>query len=169
MINKQGLWFLTLFSLILVLSIYYVSMDDDKLANLMNQTSVVETDNTANVNAEITESSILVALRVDEEETVQKEVEQLETILLDDAATVEEKNDAYNSLTAIQSKKGKEAEIEKAIQENFNLSSFVKIKDNQVTVVASSVEHDTKLANEIIRKVQSFFDEKKYITVKFQG
>ena len=29
MINKQSLWFLTLFSLILVLSVYYITMPDE--------------------------------------------------------------------------------------------------------------------------------------------
>ena len=29
MINKQGLWFLTLFSLILVLSVYYITMPNE--------------------------------------------------------------------------------------------------------------------------------------------
>ena len=29
MINKQNLWFVTLFSLILILGIYYVSIDDE--------------------------------------------------------------------------------------------------------------------------------------------
>ena len=31
MINKQNLWFLTLFSLILVLSVYYVTMPNELL------------------------------------------------------------------------------------------------------------------------------------------
>ena len=31
MINKQSLWFLTLFSLILVLSVYYITMPNDLL------------------------------------------------------------------------------------------------------------------------------------------
>ena len=34
MINKQNLWFLTLFSLIMVLSIYYLTMSDDTLSTL---------------------------------------------------------------------------------------------------------------------------------------
>ena len=29
MVNKQGLWFLTLFSLILVLSVYYITMPNE--------------------------------------------------------------------------------------------------------------------------------------------
>ena len=31
MVNKQGLWFLTLFSLILVLSVYYITMPSELL------------------------------------------------------------------------------------------------------------------------------------------
>ena len=33
MINKKNLWFLTLFSLVLVLSIYYVTMPSDVIVN----------------------------------------------------------------------------------------------------------------------------------------
>ena len=36
MINKQGLWFLTLLSLILVLSVYYITMPNDILSNNSN-------------------------------------------------------------------------------------------------------------------------------------
>ena len=34
MINKEHLWFLTLFSLILVLSVYYVTMPSDLLLSI---------------------------------------------------------------------------------------------------------------------------------------
>ena len=42
MINKKSLWFLTLFSLILVLSIYYITMPSELLlttntSNLLNE------------------------------------------------------------------------------------------------------------------------------------
>ena len=35
MINKQKLWFLTLFSLILVLSVYYIAMPEASLSSLI--------------------------------------------------------------------------------------------------------------------------------------
>jgi len=34
MLNKQNLWFLTLFSLILILGIYYVTMPNDLLTKI---------------------------------------------------------------------------------------------------------------------------------------
>ncbi len=60
MINKQNLWFVTLFSLILILGIYYVSIDDEVA-------SVLKTENTQNEKEviEVNASDLLVALEVE--------------------------------------------------------------------------------------------------------
>lgn len=165
MINKQNLWFITLFSLILVLSIYYVTMSDDTLATLANNS----TNNADATSVEVSKSNVLVALQVEDEESVLAEMEKLQTILLDDAATLEEKNDAYDSLQALNSNKGKEDEIEAKIKETYKLDSFVKIEGDQISVVIASNEHSNEFANKIIRTVQEFFETRMYITVKFQN
>ena len=46
MINKQNLWFLTLFSLILVLSVYYITMPNDLLIASNSTTSEEKSDTT---------------------------------------------------------------------------------------------------------------------------
>ena len=71
MINKQSLWFVTLFSMILVLSIYYVTMKDDTLATIKSLDDIKETE-----EVNVTSSSALVALRVADDEEVLKEMEQ---------------------------------------------------------------------------------------------
>ena len=68
MINKQNLWFLTLFSLILVLSVYYITMPNDLLS------TNVKTENTEKVEETIEEVSSLVAMRVSLEEERQGEM-----------------------------------------------------------------------------------------------
>ena len=166
MINKQGLWFVTLFSLILVLSIYYVTMSDDTLSSILDNNPPTDNSQVANVNVE--ESSILVALRVSEEEKMLKEMNDLQTILLDDAATLQEKNDAYDQLMALNAKKGKEEELEEKIKKEFQLNSFVKIQNDQISIVVESDTHNVETANQIIRSIQSLYDKKMYITVKFQ-
>ena len=70
---------------------------------------------------------------------------------------------------ALKNKKSEEEKIEQQIKETHNLDSFVKIKDDTISIVIASAEHDSSLANNIIRTVQSLFDEEKYITVKFQN
>ena len=168
MINKQGLWFVTLFSLILVLGIYYVTMSDDTLSSILDNQMIKDNSTPANANVNVEESSLLVSLRVNEEEELLKTMNELQTILLDDAATLQEKNDAYDELMALNAKKGKEEELEKKIQEEFQLNSFVKIQNDQISIVVESDTHNVETANQIIRSIQSLYDKKMYITVKFQ-
>lgn len=165
MINKQSLWFVTLFSLILVLSIYYITMPDNALKSIT--ASGGEAQSTSKVGS-IEESSILVALRVEADEQVVAQMDALQNVLLSETASVEEKNNAYESLKELNKAKGKEEELEKKILEEFKLKSFVKIKKDQISIVIASSDHSSELANNIIRSIQSLYDEKMYITVKFQ-
>lgn len=161
MINKQNLWFITLFSLILVLGIYYVTMEDDTINVLAGTKDVSEV-------IEVKESSVIVALRVQEDEETLKQMEDYQNILLDDAASLEEKNDAYNALQSLNNKKGETEKIEKLITKNFKLDNFVKINNDSISIVIASSEHSTELANNIIRDVQKLYETQKYITVKFE-
>ena len=165
MVNKKNLWFVTLFSLILVLSIYYVTLSDSSLSKIIEQAK----ENTSQVSVNVEESSLLVSLRIQEDEAVLEETQNYQAILLDANKTLQEKNNAYNSLMALREKKAEEDKIEKKIKEEFSLSSFVKVKEDQIHVVLSSSEHNSSLANSIIRSIQSLYNDKKYITVKFQS
>ena len=167
MINKQSVWFVTLFSLILVLSIYYVTTNDNSLASILENTNTTTTTSLP-VNSEIEESSLLVSLRVEEDEAVLEEMENYQSVLLDTTTTTEEKNNAYNSLMALNQKKADEEKIEKTIKETYQLDSFAKVKDDTISITIASSEHSTTLANNIIRTVQELFEDQKYITVKFQ-
>ncbi len=163
--NKQNLWFLTLFSLILVLSIFYLTMPDTKLSALVNKEQEKSNEPVININ----ESEILTALRVESDEETIKEMSSLQEILLNEAASIEEKNNAYEALKDINLNKGKEEELENKINKNFQLKAFVKIKNDQIKVVIATGTHNEELANNIIRSIQEEFDTQMYITVKFQN
>ncbi len=167
MINKQNLWFITLFSLIIMLGIYYVTMiDSNETLSELTKSVNKEINNQATV--EVDDDSVLVGLRVKEDEEVLAKMEELQTILLDEKTTLEEKNDAYESLQSINNNRGKEENIEKIIKENFSLNSFVKIDKDKIMITINSNDHNVKLANDIISKVQSLYEERMYISVKFQ-
>lgn len=162
MINKQSLWFVTLFSLILILGVYYISMPHDTLVTFSGNT-----DDTSSV-LEVTESDIIVALKVEEEEKLLEAMENAQAILLDNTATATEKNDAYETLQLLNSQKGKVLAIEKMIKENYNLEACVKIEDNKINITLASKDQGKQVANEIIKNVQTLYDTEMYITVKFQ-
>ncbi len=161
MINKQSLWFLTLFSIILVLAVYYIAMPNNTLATLKENKSDIET-----INIEETDS--LAALRIEALEETESTLNELHSILLNENSTLEERNDAYEDLKSLNANKAKEEQIEKLIKENFKFQSFVKIKKDTISITISNKTHDTELANNIIRKVQEQYTDKMYITVKFQ-
>lgn len=162
MINKQNLWFLTLFCLILVLSVYYVTMPSELL-----MTNVTNNENTPLVNIE--ESEILTSLRVEADTTLQDELADLRFILTNVESSIDEKNEAFDKMKQLNKNRGEEEKLETKVKDNFNLKSFIKIDGDQIRVVVDSKEHDEKIANNIMRLIQEEYQEKKYISVKFQG
>jgi len=169
MINKRSIWFLTLFCLILVLSVYYVTMPSELLLSTNSDyTSKETTENTSEPTVEIEETTILTSLRVESDEQMMNEIENLQTILTNNDASVDEKNSAYEKIKQLNLTKGEEQQIEKQILDTYKLKSFVKVNGNQVRVVILSKEHDSSLANNIMRTVQSNYDSEMYVSVKFQ-
>lgn len=167
MINKKSLWFLTLFSLILVLSIYYITMPSELL--LTTNTNNLTEENNEEVNVDIEESDLLVALRVESDEEMTKTIEELQLILTNAESSVEDKNKAYEKIKELNDVRGEEEKLETQIKENYKLDSFIKITDSQIQVTINSSEHSENLANNIMRTIQSNYEESKYITVKFQA
>ncbi|MCI8778785.1 MAG: SpoIIIAH-like family protein [Bacilli bacterium] len=170
MINKKNLWFLTLFSLILVLSVYYITMPSELLLNngYLNESPVSKTEDDNNLQVSIEESEILVALRVEAEEQMLNEMEDLKAILTNVESTVEEKNNAFEQMKALNMSKSEEEKLENIIKDKYKLEAFVKKDGDQIRVIVASDNHDTTLANNIMRTIQENYDSKMYISVKFQ-
>ena len=167
MINKQSLWFLTLFSLILVLSVYYITMPNELLlTNNSNYTEEVNSNEEPTVT--ISESEALVSMRVSLEAEREEMMADLKSTLTNEEANAEEKNNAYEQIKYLTDIKGKEEAIEEKIKSSFQLDSFVKIDNTEVKVVAVKKEHDSTLANNIMKLVQGEFENKVYVTVKFE-
>lgn len=163
MINKRSLWFLTLFSLILVLSVYYITMPSE----LLMATSKEDTE-TVSASVENEESAELVALRVEAEEKMLDQITELKKVLTDSKSTTEEKNKAFEKMQELNQNRGTEEKIESKIKDEFNLKSFVSIDEKSISVTVDSTKHDKELANKIMRLVQGEFETPMSISVKFQ-
>jgi len=162
MINKQGLWFVTLFSLIIILGIYYFASEQTSL-------SVTKEKNSTSYIASKSDDDAISVLKVADNESKLEKIDELQTILLDNKATLEEKNDAYDELEVISTNLKEENKISELIKKEFKLKSYVKLTNGQINITVSSNVHNNELANEIMRKVQSLYDENKFITVKFDS
>lgn len=160
MIKKQSVWALTLFSLILVLSVYYITLPNELETTKSKAKTTIK---------EVSDNSIITTLKVENEEEKNKKTKELQEILTKEDSTKEEKNNAYEELKLLNIIKGQEEEISLKIKDKFKLDNFVQINDDQVKVVLVKKDHNSKLASEIMDFVQSNFDDKMYISVKFES
>lgn len=165
MINKKNIWFLTLFSLILALSVYYVTMPSELLLDVYNNNGETKKDTDV---IDIEETDIISVYRLEQETKINEELDVLKLILLDNEASIDKKNEAYNKMQNLQKIKGLENLIEDQIDQELKLKAFVKIQDNTINVIVRNDKHDVSLANKIMNLVQKHFEEKKYISVKFE-
>ncbi len=170
MINKQGIWFLTLTSLALVLSVYYITMPNELLlTNNSNYESTKKENKVDKVNnVDIKESDIITSMRVEldnERTTIRNE---LQGKLSDSKLTVDEKNEVYEDLRYLSNIASIEETLEQKLKQEFKLSGFVKIDNDIVDVVVKSSNHDKSLAVNIMKSLQEEFTEKKYISVSFK-
>ena len=160
--NKKNLWFLTLFSLILVLSVYYITMPSELLlTNIEPKEQSTET-----VISE--EATVLDALRVAADEQLLEEMDNLKIVMADEKSTVEQKNVAFDKMKQLNINKAEETSLEEKIKNELNYKTFIKISNDQIKVVVDNKEHNTEIANKIMRFVQSNYETKKYITIEFK-
>src|SRR5690606_36827962 len=111
MLKKQTVWLLTMLSLMIVLSVYYMSQDRDDLAfinngdeaNYENASSETTTgDEDVNVTPSTPEGNELftvLRMEVQDERSIKKD--RLQDIVASSTASAEEKKQAYDEMDAI--------------------------------------------------------------------
>ena len=162
MINKKNLWFLTLFSLVLVLSVYYITMPKELLLTT-NNSPLDE-----NIVSKIEDVNIIDVLREEDNTSTLEKINKLKKTISDDLITTNEKNEAFDALKLLNQISSKEELLEEKVKNTFDLDSFIKIDGDQIRVVVNSKEHTESLANEIMRTIQKEFDTKQYISIQFK-
>lgn len=161
MVNKNGVWFVTLFSLILVLSIYYITMPTELLITKEND-KIVPT-------VKVEESDLLLALRVSSDEKIDEEINVLKKIISNSESSIEDKNSAFERIKELNSTRSEEEALERKINEIYKLDAFVKIEnENTINVTIKNDKHDKNIANKIMRTIQENYNSKKIISIKFQ-
>ena len=113
MINKKNLWFLTLFSLVLVLSIYYVTMPNEVFDASLKGKEVNESKEEVSSK----EVSVIETLKVEDDASVQEKINSLKEKLTKKDVTTDEKNSVFEELKTINKNSSKEETIESKVKE----------------------------------------------------
>ena len=167
MINKQNLWFITLFSLILVLSVFYITMPGEDL--LRPVASPVQVRPEATPTANVKESEALTALKVARDEKRKKAIAELQAKINNRETKANDRNLALEEIKKINATAGRETTLEEMIKKEHEHNAFVEIDGNTIKIVTDCDDCNNVKANQIMRSVQSEFDERKIISVRFLG
>lgn len=160
--KKQNLWFLTLFSLILILGVYYITLPSEIFSNSKSENV------SKNVDVQVSEDSKLVALRVERDEKISSVMSELQDKIISSKSS-EEKNSAFEELQLLNLAKGKETYLEDKLLNNLGVNSFIEINNDMISVTIAASEHNSQIANEIMRLIQEEFNDRKNITIKFES
>lgn len=170
MINKQGIIFLTLTSLILVLSVYYITMPTELLlttnSSYTNKEKVVKEENKKEV-VNIDESNTISAMKSILNDERKEKVKELNDKLINKELTITEKNNIYEEIKVIKNIEAMEEDIEKIIKDEYKMDSFVKVKDDIIEITVSGNKHNTNLAAKIMTSVEKKYPNM-YISVSFK-
>ncbi|QGS68855.1 SpoIIIAH-like family protein [Oceanobacillus sp. 143] len=140
MLKKQTVWLLTMLSLMIVLSVYYIlgGSNNDNLAFIdngqTNEDKSVATDSEAtdsNGEAEVTgigsssEDELFTSIRMEVSEDRSMKIERLEDVLAASSSSVSEKNQAKEEIDLLQSTTSKEKILEDTILSNAEYEMYL--------------------------------------------
>lgn len=151
--NRQAITFLTLFSLILVLSIYYVLLPPE-----------TETNEVAVNSDELSQIEIL------QEELDQKRADLISennAIIASSESSSDEIASALASISEAKETAALEKEITKIINDAGFKSAFVEVENKTIKVVVDKKEANSSDANSIIKTIMEKTNNEYQVEVKF--
>jgi stage III sporulation protein AH len=180
LVKKQTVWLLTMLSLLIVLSVYYMTSPDngemafiqeDEWAEITGEATGeegVETTGDGTVISQISTDELFSAIRLDMQNQRDQMQEQLSEIMASSDFSTAEKNEAIEKMETIKATQSKESIIENTIRSSAAYDDvLVRAEDDVVHVTVKAEELSKTETNQIIQMVSDEFGEKR-VQVQFQ-
>lgn len=148
--NKQAITFLSLFTLILVLSIYYIMLPQDDISTVSN-------------NDLNTIEELQIALDKKRDEIISKNNE----LIAEESSTSAIINQALETISQTKDLKDKEKEILNLIKNNGYQDVYVEIEDKLIKITILKKDANQSDANKVIKCVLEHLGEEYQVEVKF--
>lgn len=173
--KKRSVWFLTLFSLVAVVTVFYVSdrpspfdgialFSDDTL----DEVGLVETSST-NEESFVSKSNAFEEMRMEVTEKRSQQTEQLTKKVASNEFTAEQKEAYYKEIEELIKIDSTEAMLELIIKSLGYDDALVRIEEKDVLIDVVSNEKSTKKASEIIYAVKREWPKAYNVEVVFDG
>lgn len=172
LLKKQTVWLLTMLSLVVVLSVYYVTSDPTgtDLATVGKEEDDKEAAGGKDMKI-ITEASgdeAFEAVRLDIQDQRNKEVADLTAKVASSDLTADEKNELYTKMQDISAMETKEKTLESLIKTLGYSDALVRAGESEIMITVKAKEHSKADAARILQVVRDEIGTQTAATVEFQ-
>lgn len=182
MLKKQTVWLLTMLSLVVVLSVYYITAEPTNNNNLANVdvskeekadskkvTEKEKSSDTKNTTITDAKNEVFEEIRLQMQDERSKKLEQLEEVTGSTDLSAEERSEAKDEMNRLQKIAEKETFIENLIIQTLGYEdALVQADESEVLVTVKGEEPSKAKANEIIKIVKKEMGNSS-VTVAFQS
>jgi stage III sporulation protein AH len=181
LLKKQTVWLLTMLSLVVVLSVYYITSPEQKVTNMANvengskdatvkntAKTTTKSDDGKTVISGVASDEAFEALRLDLEDSRNELKERLNEIVASTDLPAEERSDAHEQIKQLDELATKESVLETLIKTMGYDDALVRADGDKVRVTVKSKDHSPTAANDIIQLVRSEIGEMQNVAVEFQ-
>ncbi|MEK3890779.1 SpoIIIAH-like family protein [Bacillus sp. FSL K6-3431] len=178
LLKKQTVWLLTMLSLVVVLSVYYVTSNPSKndLATIGNgDTSEVGSKTAADdpdmkIVTEAAGDEVFETVRMDLQDKRSKEVQDLTVKMGSPELSADEKDKIYTQMEEINEYSTKEKTVESLVKGLGYDDALVRADENEVKItVKSSEEHSRAAAVKILKVIHENIGTEIAATVEFNS
>lgn len=170
--NKQALAFLTMFSLVLMLSVYYVTLPSDS-TSVMSEDG--KTSEKVNSDTDKENTSQENTTKQDEAAKLQDEINQKKETELNSSSQVvadkdskeEDKQNALSTMDEVKNEQQMQNQIKEALTKE-KLNTAVEIKDTTCTITIFDTKEDKKIAAKVMNIANGMTQNNYLIEVVFK-
>ncbi|MFJ7951810.1 SpoIIIAH-like family protein [Lysinibacillus sp. NPDC096418] len=180
-VRRRTVWFMTLLSLVAVISVYYL-VDPAKQFNgltifsddTLQETSIMGVTDQDGAKQSVTQevsspSHLFEELRMQVSDERSQRREQLTQKIGSEEFTAEEKSEAYNEIDSLIKQESVEATLEMLVKSLGYPDAFVRAEGAKVTVTVMAEEQSTAKADEIVYLVKTEMEGTKDVKVEFKA
>ncbi len=178
LLKKQTVWLLTMLSLVVVLSVYYMTSPDQQKNQLAGveeqekkdvekQDASVETEDRESVVSSVASDEVFEGLRLKLDEDRSKMKEELRDIMASTELPSAERSAAYDKIENLEQVAQKEAVLETLIIAMGYDDALVRADGEKVNITVKSDKPSAKAANEIIQVVKNELGHMQAVAVEF--
>lgn len=166
--NKQALAFLTMFSFILMLSVYYVTLPNEDTSVMKSEKTAQKqktkkTDDTKNTSS----NQKAKALQDSINQKIEVELNKNNDIVADSKKSEEEKQVALSTIETLNAYKADIVKMQEALAKQ-KIQSAIEPKGNTCMINIFEQKDDLVLAKKVMKEMQLLSNQKYFIEVTFK-